>query len=465
VETGLSLGRIMGPHYTLHPDFKSSPIGAFKRHRSNKVRPIHDLSWPPEFSTNSGIDTTQYSVSYTTVDNIVRFGLMYDEPWASKIDLKNAYMSCKVRPEDRHLLGFSWQRPYHNSEFFSHASLPFGLSSACCLFDQIAESLESVMIHRGAPPTTDHYLDDYISISGSQLAAGTTYDIMSSTAVEAGFEVHDTEPKSIRAARVFECLGIIVDFNLKQLRISEDRICEIRELLADWSQKVCVTKREILSIIGKLQFCSKVVRDGPKFIRRLIELSKRPKLLYHKVKISEQARADLAWWDMCLESHNGICAFPKPWSIEATTIVFTDASDIAVGIVCGRAWSIFEFTGKHLWMTKKSIAWRELFAVVLLLCTFGSSLQNQSVTMFVDNMSMVQCINAGRSKDPAIMGLIRALYYYTSIYHINYKSVHLYSTDNGSADALSRLQFSRFMSLNPLADKHITPPLECIIDF
>jgi len=75
----------MGPHYTLHPDFKSSPIGAFKRHRSNKVRPIHDLSWPPEFSTNSGIDTTQYSVSYTTVDNIVRFGLMYDEPWASKI--------------------------------------------------------------------------------------------------------------------------------------------------------------------------------------------------------------------------------------------------------------------------------------------------------------------------------------------------------------------------------------------
>ncbi len=50
------------------------------------------------------IDTTQYSVSYTYVDNIVKFGLMYDEPWATKIDLKNAYMSCKVREEDRHLL-------------------------------------------------------------------------------------------------------------------------------------------------------------------------------------------------------------------------------------------------------------------------------------------------------------------------------------------------------------------------
>ncbi len=64
--------------------------------------------------------------------------------------------------------------------------------------------------------------------------------------------------------------------------------------------------------------------------------------------------------------------------------------------------------------------------------------------MFVDNMGMVQYINSGKSKDPAIMGLIRALYYYTSIYHVNYKSVHLYSVDNGSADALSRLQFGWF---------------------
>ncbi len=77
METGLSLGRIQGPHITLHPDFKSSSIGAFKQHRSNKVWAIHDLSWPLEFCTKIGIDATQYSVSYTSVDNIVKFGLMY----------------------------------------------------------------------------------------------------------------------------------------------------------------------------------------------------------------------------------------------------------------------------------------------------------------------------------------------------------------------------------------------------
>ncbi len=56
---------------------------------------------------------------------------------------------------------------------------------ACYLFDQIADSLQLVMKHSGAPPTTTHYLDDFISISGSQHAASATFDIMESTATEA----------------------------------------------------------------------------------------------------------------------------------------------------------------------------------------------------------------------------------------------------------------------------------------
>ncbi len=74
---------------------------------------------------------------------------------------------CKVREEDQHLLGFSWQRHHHNLEFFIHASLPFGLTSTCYLLDQIADSLQLVMKRMGAPPTTTHYLDDFISIFGS----------------------------------------------------------------------------------------------------------------------------------------------------------------------------------------------------------------------------------------------------------------------------------------------------------
>ncbi len=51
--------------------------------------------------------------------------------------------------------------------------------------------------------------------------------------------------------------------------------------------------------------------------------------------------------------------------MDSTEIVFSDTSDIAVRIVCGNAWTVFEFTCKYLWMTKTPIAWREIFAVVL----------------------------------------------------------------------------------------------------
>ncbi len=93
-------------------------------------------------------------------------------------------------------------------------------------------------------------------------------------------------------------------------------MCEILELLSDWGNKSCPTKRDILSIIGKLQFRSKVIKDGSKFIRRLIELSKKPKPLYNKLKISKQARANRAWRDRRLKFHNCICAFPIPWSMD-----------------------------------------------------------------------------------------------------------------------------------------------------
>ena len=240
---------------------------------------------------------------------------------------------------------------------------------------------------------------------------------------------------------------------------------EISDIISKWKTKQSASMREILSIIGKLQFCAKVVRDGSKFIRRLIELSKRPKLLYHKVRITKEAIADLAWWDACLQSHNGIYAIPQPWCMDNTCIVFSDASDIAAGAVCYHSWSVFAFDGKYLWMRNKSIAWRELFAVVLLMCTFGPRLQGNYVTMFIDNMSMVHCVNSGKSKDVSIMGLIRALYYYTSLYHISYKAIHLSSADNALADSLSRMQFDRFKYLHPSADMFMTAPVECIIDF
>jgi len=63
-----------------------------------------------------------------------------------------------------------------------------------------------------------------------------------------------------------------------------------------WRVRKACTKRELLSLIGQLQHACCVVKVGPTFLRRMIELSTVPKKLYHRVGLNEGFRADLAWW-------------------------------------------------------------------------------------------------------------------------------------------------------------------------
>ena len=89
-------------------EFRASPLGAFMKKHSDKVRVIHDLSWPTGCSTNDGIDKDEFSVSYTSVDQAVLLCSKYEQAWLAKTDLQDAYLSCPVNVRDRDLLGFKW---------------------------------------------------------------------------------------------------------------------------------------------------------------------------------------------------------------------------------------------------------------------------------------------------------------------------------------------------------------------
>ena len=111
-----------------------------------------------------------------------------------------------------------------------------------------------------------------------------------------------------------------------------------------------------------------------------------------------------------------------------------------------------QFTGENEWMGQRPIAWKELYAIVMGLATFGSEMKSQYIAMYTDNMAIQCCINTGVCRDPAIMSLIRALYYYVTLHCIRYRSFYVSTHDNGPADSLSRNQMQRFRSLCPNAD-------------
>jgi hypothetical protein len=65
IEKDISLGRKSSP-FTSIPcnNFRSSPLGAFAKKHSTKVRVIHDLYWPPDLGVNTFIPSDICSVSY-----------------------------------------------------------------------------------------------------------------------------------------------------------------------------------------------------------------------------------------------------------------------------------------------------------------------------------------------------------------------------------------------------------------
>ena len=115
---------------------------------------------------------------------------------------------------------------------------------------------------------------------------------------------------------------------------------EINDLTHDWVHKSSCTKRQILSLIEKLPFSARVVRDGRKFIRHLIETSKKAKNLHHTLKLSSQAKADLRWWQACLVSHKGRTWMQEMWDNMQVLVMHTDASDTAASAVFKNSWTV-----------------------------------------------------------------------------------------------------------------------------
>ena len=122
-------------------------------------------------------------------------------------------------------------------------------------------------------------------------------------------------------------LGIVLDTSAKQLRLPPDKLEELTGLIRCWLGRHKATKRELLSLIGKLSFAAKVVPAGRLFLRRLIDLSTTARKLHHHVTLNAEARADIKWWEDFLPSWNGVAMFLDPeWTAADSLQLYTDAS-------------------------------------------------------------------------------------------------------------------------------------------
>ena len=125
------LGRIMEVPESLQEQVHLNPFGAIpKKHKPDKWRLIVDLSAPDKLSVNDGISKELCSLSYASVDDVVKCIIQVGQgATLAKVNIKQAYRNIPVHPQDRLLLGMRWKEAV-----FIDKALPFGLHSAPIIF-------------------------------------------------------------------------------------------------------------------------------------------------------------------------------------------------------------------------------------------------------------------------------------------------------------------------------------------
>ena len=259
--------RIAGPFNTPPlPNLQCSGVGVVQK-KTGGWRMIMHLSAPLDSSINDGINKQDFTLRYSTVDDAAHIiQQLGPATLLAKIDIKSAFRTIPVRPQDRELLGIHWQHKY-----YVDCCLPFGLRSAPYIFNQYAEALEWILRNHGITHVI-HYLDDFL-IAGRPESSNCEQALTNMLQIcqHLGFPI--AEKKIEGPATTLTFLGILIDTVKLEMRLPEEKLASLKTLLQQWQTKRKTTKRELLSLIGSLAFAAKVIPAGRIFLRRLIDLS------------------------------------------------------------------------------------------------------------------------------------------------------------------------------------------------
>ena len=442
--------RIAGPFDTPPlPNLQCSGVGVVPK-KTGGWRMIMHLSAPLDNSINDGISKEEFTLRYSTVDDAVRIiRELGPNTLLAKMDIKSAFRTIPVRPEDRELLGIYWQQKY-----YVDCCLPFGLRSAPYIFNTYAEALEWILRNHGIQHII-HYLDDFL-IAGEPGSSdcGQALTHMLRICRQLGFPI--AEGKIEGPATILVFLGILLDTVKLEMRLPEDKLAALKALLQQWRTTKKTTKRELLSLIGSLSFAAKVIPAGRIFLRRLIDLSTSVPKLHHRIKLNASARADIQWWLDFLPSWNGVgLMLQSAWEDAADLNLCTDAAGtLGFGAYFQGAWIMGIWSPSQL---ERSIQWKELFAIVAAAATWGSKWQTRKIRVYCDNLAIVQIWNAKNPRDKQLAALCRTLFFIAAKNHFIISIQHLPGINNTIADALSRQQVQRFRSLVPEAEASPTP--------
>ena len=429
--------RIAGPfnHNPLSRPIMVSPLNSVPKSSVDERRVLVDLSWPlGKGSVNSGISKEFYleqkiQCHYASVEEVCSMVLEVGQGAVIyKRDLRQAYRQFPVDPADFYLLGYHWKEQY-----YFDTVLAMGQRNAGVGCSRITNALMFIQSKHGYKGGS--YLDDLIGVSHPSSGAE-AYDHLGKLLHDLGLE--ENIPKACPPSVIQTVLGVLIDTENMTISVTNERMEEIKYLLGKWEKKRVCRKKELQSLIGKLCFICKCVRQSRIFLNRLLEVLRSVDWeASSRIKLSAEFHKELKWWSMFMSTFNGVAFIPSPIWMEPDVSMATDSCLQGCGGISDDQYFHSEFPFSIL-EQGLPIHKLEFLAVLVGARIWGSRFSGLKIRIYCDNKSVVDVINSSKTKDAFMATCLRELWLVVSTNKFELQAVHLPGQDNRVADWLSR---------------------------
>ena len=482
----VKVGRYAGPFESPPYDtFMQSPIGLVPK-AGGKTRLIFHLSYDfgkeeHQKSFNYHIPAELCSVKYRDLDHAKEncIKLMKLQPgspiYFAKTDFSAAFRQVPGKPSQYRWLLMKAEHPTNgHTYYFVDKYMPFGASISCSIFQEVSNALHHVIVFRinNVNKAVTNYLDDFLFMALLKAAC----DSMINQFIELCKEVN--MPLSVEktewSTTLIVFLGILLDGSRKLLIVPEEKRTKAIRILQHLLTKNKATVKQIQSLAGLLNFLTRAIVPGRVFIRRMYTKIDRdphhPYLMkksagnlkhYHHIYLDKEFKRDAGVWLNFLENASSTVMArkftDKHCFRDAQVLDFYSDASLAetkgFGCVFGPKYTWGQWDASFIRDEKPSIEYLELYALTIGLMVWGDKLRNQNIIVFCDNQAVVHMINKTTSSCKNCMVLLRIIVLEGLIYNRRVFARFIPTKMNGRADALSRLEFSRFFRLSPLSSQ------------
>ena len=348
--------------------------------------------------------------------------------WATSLDVTDAFLSVAINLEFQKYFCFMM-----NGVVYMFLRMPFGLTTAPWVFSRIMRPIKNCLRLKGV--IVNSFIDDFIimAITSALTALHTRWT--ENLLVYLGFQINQEKSSKVPVQQI-EYLGILLNLRTLTLALPADKVLKILNLTQVFSQRITVTRRELESLVGFLNFAHPLIPLGRMHVLPLIQ--------WMNSHTSPQSRDKRVFTNSLLKQALNPFRDPKflqvPVSFqkfETALDIMTDASEYAWSGVA-QPFRIQDFWTP--WERSQSINWKEIKAIYYTVLFCRDSLSGRAIRVLTDSMVAVYCLKRmGSLRSPTLSSLLRELLLLCHDHSIVLVPAHIEGSLNVLADQGSRI--------------------------